>query len=585
MSHLAFARKYRPQAFDEIVGQDHITTTLKNAILQNRVAHAYLFTGSRGVGKTTTARILAKALNCEKGPAVDFCNKCHSCAEITQGVNLDVLEIDGASNRGIDEIRALRDNVKFLPSKGKFRIYIIDEVHMLTQEAFNALLKTLEEPPPHVKFIFATTQPHKVPATILSRCQRFDFRRIPARAIFERLKAIAGAEKFDVSDDVLSLVAKYADGSMRDGQVILDQAASFSGGKVTVDDITRMLGVADEDTLFGLSGSIKERDAVKAVRIIARLVEEGKDIVQAILDLIEHFRNMALIKIGADAASAVEAGPEKMKRYEIEASKFSIEEILYVIYTLAGAIDFARKSNVPRIPFETAMIKLARLGNLTPIGDILKKLDSLVHSPQPIVDSPKKTERRGIIGETQAKNAPPPDAKQDKSTSDNTNDASRFTLHERRDSPDPQAHQRSANLDEIVSAWSRILGFVGQKKMSSALYLQEGRPVNLAGMVLTIGFPKSSKFHKEALESPDQRKILEESVKEILGLDVRTVIVYDDTVQASEKKAELRFESAPPEYGPDHVDAPPEEDDPIIKSARDIFGGEVIKGGLKRRAG
>jgi len=563
VSHLAFARKYRPQSFGEIVGQDHITTTLKNAILQNRVAHAYLFTGSRGVGKTTTARIFAKALNCEKGPTVDFCNKCHSCTEITQGSNLDVLEIDGASNRGIDEIRALRDNVKFSPTGGKFRIYIIDEVHMLTSEAFNALLKTLEEPPPHVKFIFATTQPHKVPATILSRCQRFDFRRIPARAIFDRLKAIAKEERFDVSDDVLSLVAKYADGSMRDGQVILDQAASFTDGKVTAGDITRMLGVADEDTLFGLSDSIREHDAVKAVRIIARLVDEGKDIVQALLALIEHFRNMAVIKIGAEAVTAVDAGPEKIKRYEAEAKNFTIEEMLYIVYTLSGAIDFARKSNIPRIPFETAMIKLARLGNITQLGDIVKRLDNLANRSQ-------LTDHR--VDEPVSNN--------------NTNDASRFTLHERRDSalppPGPQAYQRSANLDEVLSAWSRILASVGQKKMSSALYLQEGRPVGMEGMVLSIGFPKSSKFHKEALESPEQRKMLEESVKEVLGLEVRSVIVYDDTVRPDDKKVKIPVENRGTEYMPDPEGAPKEEDDPIIKSAKDIFSGEVIKPSWRR---
>ena len=209
MSYIVFARKYRPQAFDEVVGQSHITTTLKNAIAQNRVAHAYIFAGPRGVGKTTTARILAKALNCEKGPTDNPCNKCPSCNEITQGISLDILEIDGASNRGIDEIRNLRENVKFSPSKGRFKVYIIDEVHMLTSEAFNALLKTLEEPPPHAKFIFATTQAHKVPPTILSRCQRFDFRRISIKDIVESLKVIAKKEGIKVDDEVLILIAKH----------------------------------------------------------------------------------------------------------------------------------------------------------------------------------------------------------------------------------------------------------------------------------------------------------------------------------------------------------------------------------------
>ena len=232
MSYLVLARKFRPQNFDEVIGQDHITTTLKNAITQNRVAHAYLFTGPRGIGKTSTARILAKALNCQKGPRPVPCDKCPSCEEIMKGSSLDVIEIDGASNRGIEEVRNLRENVKFAPSRGRFKVYIIDEVHMLTQEAFNALLKTLEEPPAHVKFVFATTAPYKVPATILSRCQRFDFKRIPIQAIVDKLKDISSQEKFIATEDALFAIAKASEGSMRDAESILDQLASFCDKKM-----------------------------------------------------------------------------------------------------------------------------------------------------------------------------------------------------------------------------------------------------------------------------------------------------------------------------------------------------------------
>jgi DNA polymerase-3 subunit gamma/tau len=554
MSYLGVARKYRPQRFDEIVGQPHITTTLSNALMQGRVAHAYLFAGPRGVGKTTTARILAKALDCEKGPTVEFCNSCPSCTEISQGMSLDVLEIDGASNRGIEEIRGLRDNVKFAPSKGKFKIYIIDEVHMLTPEAFNALLKTLEEPPPHVKFIFATTQAHKVPATILSRCQRFDFRRIGSRLIFESLKKIAAEEKFDSNDDVLALIAKYADGSMRDGQVILDQVTSFAGGRVSVEDVSRMLGMADEEVLFGLSGSIKERDAVKAINLIARLVDEGKDIGQAILDLIEHFRNMAVIKVAKDPAALVDAAPEKMKRYAEEAARFSIEEMLYAVYTLSNALDFIRRSNIPRIPFETAMIKLTRMGPLASLDEILKKVDALANSKQQTADSKQSEEK-------------PRTTNHEPRT---TNDEPQTPI------PEPRT-PIAGTLADILAAWSRIIGTVGKKKMSTALYLREGRPISLEGIVLSIGFPSLSKFHKEALESPDQRKMIEDSVKEVLGLDTRVSIVYDESVQTQEGPA-LAPAGAEDAVGePDMEEAPKEEEDPIIKSAKDIFGGEVIR--------
>ena len=286
MSYIVFARKYRPQAFEEVVGQSHITTTLENAIAQDRVAHAYIFAGPRGVGKTTTARIFAKALNCEKGPTADPCNKCPSCLEITQGSSLDILEIDGASNRGIDEIRNLRENVKFSPSKGRFKVYIIDEVHMLTSEAFNALLKTLEEPPKHVKFIFATTQAHKVPPTILSRCQRFDFRRISIKDIVDSLKAIAKKEDLKVDDDVLILMAKHSDGSMRDAQVVLDQISSFADGRISLEDASKILGAVSDDILFSLAESIKSKDSLKALKIIDDLANEGKDVAQIVLYLI-----------------------------------------------------------------------------------------------------------------------------------------------------------------------------------------------------------------------------------------------------------------------------------------------------------
>ena len=254
--YLVIARKYRPQTFDAVVGQGHISTTLKNAITLNRIAHAYLFTGPRGVGKTSMARIFAKALNCKNGPTIEPCGKCQVCTEIEGARSFDVLEIDGASNRGIDEIRALRENVKFAPALGKFKIYIIDEVHQITNDGFNALLKTLEEPPAHVKFIFATTAANKVPATILSRCQRFDFRRISTQTIADTLKEICKKEKIKIDDDALFVIAKFADGGLRDGQSILDQVASSTQGEITAKDILNSLGSLEEEELFGLMNAL-----------------------------------------------------------------------------------------------------------------------------------------------------------------------------------------------------------------------------------------------------------------------------------------------------------------------------------------
>jgi DNA polymerase-3 subunit gamma/tau len=301
MTYLPFARKWRPQDFDEIVGQEHITTILKNAILLKRVHHAYLFTGPRGIGKTSTARILSKALNCEKGPSPKPCNRCNPCHEISNGSSMDVIEIDGASNRGIDEIRNLRETVKFSPSKGPYKIYIIDEVHMLTMEAFNALLKTLEEPPSHVKFIFATTEPHKLPATILSRCQRFDFRCIPIKDIVAKLKEITKEEKLDVEEGIFLYIAKASDGSMRDAESILDQISSFSKGRIHFKDVIHALGMIGQETLFQCADSIINRDTKTILHLIDEILNSGKNARQFLFEFLEHFRNIMIVKCGASS--------------------------------------------------------------------------------------------------------------------------------------------------------------------------------------------------------------------------------------------------------------------------------------------
>ncbi|MFA6320647.1 MAG: DNA polymerase III subunit gamma/tau, partial [Candidatus Omnitrophota bacterium] len=462
MSYIAFARKYRPQTFDDIIGQSHVTTTLKNAISQDRVAHAYLFAGPRGVGKTTAARILAKALNCEKGPTIKPCNTCSACKEITQGSSLDILEIDGASNRGIDEIRNLRDNVKFAPSKGKFKVYIIDEVHMLTSEAFNALLKTLEEPPAHVKFIFATTQAHKVPPTILSRCQRFDFRRIATKEIADSLKKIVKHEKLDIDEEPINLIAKYSDGGMRDAQVMLDQMTSFTKGKVTTKDVAKILGMVEDEALFELSAAIKNKDAVTALGVLDKLVNEGKDVTQIALGLIEHFRNITITKISPSAEGLIDAGAEKIKRYKDESAGFTIENMLYIIYTFSNAIDFIKKSSLSRVPLESALVKLTLSNPVVPLNEVIKRIEALekgvcqrpaAPKQQTAAPEPQKlVKQAAVVGPA----APQPNK-------------------------NIQNSQRSAYLEEILTSWNAIVNNIMPKKMSVASYLQEGYPTSLEG--------------------------------------------------------------------------------------------------------
>jgi DNA polymerase-3 subunit gamma/tau len=572
MSYIVFARKYRPQAFDEVVGQSHITTTLKNAIAQNRVAHAYIFAGPRGVGKTTTARILAKALNCEKGPTDNPCNKCPSCNEITQGISLDILEIDGASNRGIDEIRNLRENVKFSPSKGKFKVYIIDEVHMLTSEAFNALLKTLEEPPPHAKFIFATTQAHKVPPTILSRCQRFDFRRISIKDIVASLKDIAKKEGIKIDDEVLILIAKHSDGSMRDAQVVLDQITSFSEGKVRYEDASKILGAVSDDILFNLADSIKSQDAVKALKTVDELADEGKDIVQVILYLIEHFRNLSVIKVSKDPAALVDASIEKIKLYEEQARKFTVEEILYVIYTLSNTIDFVRKSSMAKVPLEVAMVKLTRKGAILPSGEIMERLEKLEKSLGSEVMHKSTVENKHPNSKLQTPNSQLPTPLR----------AYRPVGPEANSLPQTR-HPKNGALAEVISTWPAILNCIKDRKISVAMYLKEGTPLNVESNTLSIEFPKSSQFHKDMLDSPDCKSLISKAVKDISSLDliIKFTLSESDINNTAKDAFEESLGAGPVKDG----SMKEEIDEPIINDALEIFGGEVENGKGKNGRG
>ncbi|MDO8535662.1 MAG: DNA polymerase III subunit gamma/tau [Candidatus Omnitrophota bacterium] len=553
MSYIVFARKYRPQAFDEVIGQSHITTTLENAIAQNRVAHAYIFAGPRGVGKTTTARIFAKALNCERGPTSDPCNKCPSCLEITQGSSLDILEIDGASNRGIDEIRNLRETVKFSPSKGRFKVYIIDEVHMLTMDAFNALLKTLEEPPAHVKFIFATTQAHKVPPTILSRCQRFDFRRISIKDIVDSLKAIAKKEGLKVDDDVLILMAKHSDGSMRDAQVVLDQISSFADGKISLEDASKILGAVSDDILFSLADSIKSKDSLKALKIIDDLANEGKDVAQIVLYLIEHFRDLSVAKINKDANALIDASPEKIKRYEKQAAAFTVEDMLYIVYTLSNTIDFVRKSNMARVPFEVAMIKLTRMGRIVSPSDLVERLEKIENSLKLKPDMSHHNPRleASNMGES-ARRDPPNDTRKETK-------------------PDKKSH--SAGLDEIIGHWNAITARVQERKISVAMYLKEGYPESVDSGALTISFPRSSQFHKETLESPECKNIILKTIKDVTGLDLKLKLTISENGNGKNGLSKDSLDD--PDGVIKEISQKKDGSEPIISDALEIFGGEI----------
>lgn len=377
MEYLVLARKFRPQTFEDVVGQEHVVKTLRNSISQGRVAHAFLFSGPRGVGKTSIARILAKSLNCEKGPTATPCNICSNCREITNGSSLDVREIDGASNRGIDEIRELRENVKFAPVASKYKIYIIDEVHMLTREAFNALLKTLEEPPAHVIFIFATTENHKVPATILSRCQCYDFRRISLNEIAANLGEVAAKEGIKISPSALLWIAEAGDGSMRDAQSIFDQVISYAGMDIEDEDVEESLGLADRKYLFRISEAVLQRDAGSCLIIIGEAYLAGIDMKHFYQILIRHFRNLLLVKIAADSSSSFDIVPEQIEKMKNQVQKASRETLQRFVEILISEETSFSRSQEPRMKLEAVIVKMAYLEPIIPLGEIISTIENI----------------------------------------------------------------------------------------------------------------------------------------------------------------------------------------------------------------
>jgi DNA polymerase-3 subunit gamma/tau len=377
MSYLVLARKWRPQVFEEVVGQRPITQTLQNAISQNRVSHSFLFTGARGVGKTSTARILAKALNCEKGPQINPCNQCTTCDEITRGNSIDVIEIDGASNRGIDEIRELRENVRYTPAKSRYKIYIIDEVHMLTREAFNALLKTLEEPPPHIIFIFATTEPHKIPATILSRCQRYDFKRIPLREVMGSLKRIVDEEKIEISQRGIFSIAQESEGSLRDAQSLLDQVISYGGKEIRDEDIVEVLGLIDRKILYDTIEAIAGRDAERCMEIIEHVYHHGVDLQHFCRELLQYLRNLILMRVSHHPEGLMELREEELKVLKSQAESFQFDHLNHLFSLLLKGEEEVAQSAFPRTMMEMTLIRMATLKPILPIDDILKKLEML----------------------------------------------------------------------------------------------------------------------------------------------------------------------------------------------------------------
>jgi DNA polymerase-3 subunit gamma/tau len=524
MPYIVFALKWRPKNFDEIIGQDAVVSTLKNAIQKDRLAHAYLFSGPRGVGKTSAARILAKALNCKEGTTVTPCSNCHSCKDIAQGRSLDVIEIDGASNRGIDEIRTLRENVKFAPTHGKYKIYIIDEVHQITPEGFNALLKTLEEPPPFVKFIFATTHPHKVIPTILSRCQRLDFRRISVIEIIAQLEKIVQDEKINIDKKVLFAIAKASDGSLRDAESILDQLISFSKDAVSLEDVVSMLGLVEQDALFDIADRIINKDARGALDSFNTIVDSGKDISNFLINLIEHFRNLMIAKVTQADPKLIDLPKEICDKLLQQAGEFSLEEIFSAFNTLVNTQEMTKRLESVRIPLEISLVKLA-------------------HDKKGAVNA-------SMDDQTKPQRNPQPAHKQEKPQSHH----STIEKEKPESIPEQTSPGKSASLDNVKSIWRSTIDNLSRIKMSAATYLDEGSPTKLEKNVLTISFPMSHSLHKEALEGKDNKAIIEKAFSELLSVNIRVNFMLSKDIEQKNS-----------------------ETDAFLKSALNTFNGRVVK--------
>ena len=488
MSYTVFALKWRPQDFDSIVGQNHIVNTLKNAIQKNRLAHAYLFTGPRGVGKTSTARILAKALNCKDGPTITPCQKCPSCLEINQGRALDVIEIDGASNRGIDEIRALRENVKFSPTHGKYKIYIIDEVHQITPDGFNALLKTLEEPPQFVKFIFATTHPQKVISTIVSRCQRMDFRRITVIEIIAQLEKIAREEKISVDEEVLAAIAKSSDGSLRDAESVLDQLVSFSKGKVSLKDAISVLGMVEQDVLFALTDKIIYKDPQGALELFNEIIDDGKDPGVFLSNFIEHFRNLMVAKVSKADAKLVDLPQEICDRLLKQSQLLTLEDIFIAFNILVSTQEMTKRLDSQRIPLEISLVRLAYKNQPSiPKANTELKSKVVLENKEPV-----------ILNET-VKVVPD--------------------------------HNPVVSLENIKNVWGNIVSNLAKIKMSVSTYLSEGNPTKVQGEVLTVAFPKNYSLHKESLDRKENKLIIEKAIFECCNANLRVNFILAEEVR------------------------------------------------------
>lgn len=569
------ALRYRPKTFNDLIGQAQVATALGNAIQQNRVGHAYLFTGARGVGKTSSARIFAKCLNCNEGPTIEPCGDCDICEGVSSGEDVDVLEIDGASNRGIDEIRQLRANANVRPSRSRYKIYIIDEVHMLTVAAFNALLKTLEEPPEHVKFIFCTTDPEKIPITVLSRCQRFDFPPIKTLEIVNRLRHIVDEESIEAEDKALELLARRAGGSMRDSQSLLEQLLSYSSNKITVGEVHGLLGTADNDAVFNIADAIVSNDPATALTVVNQSLESGVDAGQLTTQLLGLFRDAMALLVGCDEALLLNCSADDQPRLQNLASALGVEKVLAILQVLDQSLVKARNTTSVRTILETAVVRCSHLDDLDQIPQLIRQLQAGGGSSAGVpVSATTKKKQPGVDPQILEKNtvavkpaapsqAPQPNSETPRLSSLPVEKTSALKASE---SPGKETDAKNSTRQEwspgsLETTWKDVLSEFNDLTSDSAGNYDH---LQLDGERLTITL--RSVMDRTMCERPGAKERLEEALHQRTGQKIR----LDFIVSAVPEKKPPR---------PQHVSRRQRirqaEQNEFIKAAMDMLDGEI----------
>lgn len=613
MDYQVSARKYRPGTFDDVIGQSHVVQTLMNSIATKRIAHAFLFSGTRGVGKTTVARILAKALNCEQGPTGTPCNTCSNCQEITQGTSVDVVEIDGASNTSVDDVREIRENVKFTPFRGQYRVYIIDEVHMLSNSAFNALLKTLEEPPSHVVFIFATTEIHKIPATILSRCQHYNFRRISKAEIVQRLRHVADQDGLTIEDRSLMALARASEGSMRDGLSLLDRIIAFGGNTIRHEDLEALLGAVPQERIRAMVEAVIQQDSAKALQVIAALLDQGHDVRAYCADLVEYVRNMlvaAVVPSGPELRSLIEATEEDLTQLARDAERFTVEQLQELFRMYAAAEDSLRVSAHPRFVLETAAVRATRLLRTAEVQPASSRLavqpekpaadrrvvtqtpaqtqDKATPSPAPVVKTTGVKVSQDNVAKTSAAGGSTPKAPSVAPPREVAAPPARTSAVAPSAPVVPPASAAPVQQEPKVTSaaeasavavevnWEQFQEAVSTNHPNIAPFLEMGRLVKIEGGLITLGFAKQATTARSMLEKEDNLQALAALGESLYGcaVRIRIVEVAEQDPGAAPTMKQIRVAK---EQEQRLILTQQAKAHPLVKQALEMFGGELAE--------